>query len=375
AAAGGHSASDAGAATGGPSASDAGAATGGESDADAANDAGSSAEPPNDGGTPPDASLDAATDAGAAPEAGQGVDAAEPDQDAAAPPVIGGWALSLCCAGDGDCGPDAVCVEGACFAETAACTDDTTCEDGDECDLDVGHCRSPGCGCVSDGDCGPDALCVDTPEQCGMCLPRSSLCGQQCVRPEGYWTFRHLPAADRESLEVEGAVTELTEDTVVVSPAGGGSVTFGYALPSREEAPYELPLALGEQVSVEVLFAANPSGIGDANVTIRDEHGRLVFAAARAFQAPVSVGGVTVEAVDVGCSNGDVGDCIQTRYAMALITDGRGVQSAANADERTVVVEDGRLATLVLVSAEIDENACQPAEEHGPILSVMLLPH
>jgi len=163
------------------------------------------------------------------------------------------------------------------------------------------------------------------PEQCGACLPRSSLCGQQCVPWQGYWNFAQQPAGDQETFE--GTVTDLTEDNAVVTPAGGDPVTFAYSLPSRDEVAYRLPLAVGDKVSLEVLEPTNISGIWDASVTIRDQQGTLLFAAARAFERPVSIDGVTVEAVDVGCTNGDIGDCIATRYAMALITDGRGCKA------------------------------------------------
>jgi len=39
-----------------------------------------------------------------------------------------------------------------------------------------------------------------------------------------------------------------------------------------------------------------------------------------------------------------------------------------------VQLADGSKATLVLVSAVIDENACREPDEHGPILSFLLLP-
>lgn len=339
-------------------------------DADAAaTEAGSTTQ--DDAGTPPDASPDATVDTGPAPDAETADALADAAPDAAEPPVIGGWALSLCCESGSDCGEEALCLRGACFAETAACTDDSPCEHGKHCNTAVGRCRSSGCGCVSDSDCGPDALCVDTPEQCGACLPRSSLCVPECDAPSSNWSLQAQMAQRRESFA--GTVTERSEDTFVLVEEDGTEVTFVYGLPARAEKTYELPVAVGDTISVETRLAAS-AGALDASLTIRDENGRLLLAGATASRHSASIEGVTAEAHDVGCTNGEVGDCIQTRHAMGLVTDARGVQSVSNGQERWVELADGTQATFVLAHAMMDEDACSPPEEHGPMVSFVLLP-
>ena len=77
---------------------------------------------------------------------------------------------------------------------------------------------------------------------------------------------------------------------------------------------------------------------------------------------------------DVGCGFGQIGDCIQTRWALLSLRRDGGRRLLRSGEAATITAMSGEAAEVVAVSVYMDENACYPPELHGPRAAVMVLP-
>ncbi len=296
-------------------------------------------------------------------------------------------AVPVCCVEAADCGPGHQCEAGRCWPRGAPCTTAADCEEGEGdgpppmgCSED-GHCYSLLCMCASDPDCPEEHRCVTTDHFCGACMHVMSTCVPRCNGSALYPYWLRLdpppPGVYPDSpIEIGGRVRNATATGLEIEMDGPMVYSLTWELPPAPGGgeAYSVGVADGDIVVVNHFWGDKDSG---GQWTALRRGGKLLLAASLGRPLPPEHQlGYAASVEDVGCANGQIGDCIQTRWAAtAFVRSGVEPVFVFPGEEAVLLEPDTRDPhRLVGVGSVIDEDACRPPAQHGPWALYFLLP-
>ena len=289
--------------------------------------------------------------------------------------------LPVCCAEDDECGAEGQCVAETCWRRGRRCLSDAECEPDGACG-DAGRCQAIVCGCASDADCGdPSLSCLTTDRFCGACVPSDALCSNRearCAESEAWWGLAFYPEdfGAPGVQEFMGEITGVTPMGFALTDAAGVETRFTLTAPTRGEGDTPYRFEPEEGASARVVLERRDTEAGMLAWWAALYYGdQLAFAAADGLMLPPEhLLGWRAAVEDVGCGFGQIGDCIQTRWALLSLRRDSGRRLLRSGEAATITAMSGEAVEVVAVSVYMDENACYPPELHGPRAAVMVLP-
>ncbi|MEL6179549.1 MAG: hypothetical protein AAFS10_11380, partial [Myxococcota bacterium] len=236
---------------------------------------------------------------------------------------------AVCCGQDADCGSEGQCVADHCWPRGSPCEGAADCPEDEQTCGPEGRCvQRARCGCVSDADCSEDAVCITTDLRCGDCIERSTLCtgadercGSQPLR--GLW-FYPSPLVGEGTFEWQGQITGVEEEAFTLTDTEGNTTRFELVMPGVptdeppfREAPFVYQPPSGAMARVIHTRAPADEGLPMGGAwTVLYVDGELAFGAAALLPLPSEhQSGSRVVVEEAGCTFGDLGQCIQTRWA------------------------------------------------------------